>query len=323
MSEMKLAEPGAVERIAIIGAGTIGASWAAHFLARGMNVRVWDPAPGSEARVRRFIADSWPALERLGLSAGSDPARLEWCEDVASALADVQFVQESAPENKALKLALYEKFDAALPDNAVMASSTSGLLLSELQAGRAGRARYVLGHPFNPPHLIPLVEVLGGVETTAEVVDWALDFYDAHGKTAIRLNREVPGHLVNRLQAAIWREAIDAVVTGLASVEDVDKAIAYGPGLRWALMGPHQIFHLAGGPGGMRNFLEHFGPNIESWWRDMRDVSLTEEVKARLIDGVEVESAGRSVAELAAERDTRLLDLLDLLNRTRRTGESS
>ena len=154
-------------------------------------------------------------------------------------------------------------------------------------------------------------------ETAPEVVDWTLAFYNAHGKTAIRLKKEVPGHLVNRLQAAIWREAIDAVVSGVASVEDVDKAIAYGPGLRWALMGPHQIFHLAGGPGGMRNFLEHFGPNIENWWRDMRDVTLTPEVKATLIAGVDDESAGRSVETLAAERDERLLDLLDMLKRAR------
>lgn len=314
---MNLPDPGAVERVGIIGAGTIGASWTAHFLARGMDVQVWDPAPGSEARVRRFVADAWPALQRLGLAAGADPARLRCFDDVQGALSNVQFVQESAPEDKALKLRLYESFDAALPEDVVLASSTSGLLLSELQAGRSGRARYVLGHPFNPPHLIPLVEVLGGAETAAQAVDWALAFYDAHGKVAIRLNKEVPGHLVNRLQAAIWREAIDAVVNGVASVEDVDKAIAYGPGLRWALMGPHQIFHLAGGPGGMRNFLEHFGPNIETWWRDMRDVSLTPEVKARLIDGVDAESAGRSVETLAAERDRRLLELLEMLHRTR------
>ncbi|MEE8554637.1 MAG: 3-hydroxyacyl-CoA dehydrogenase NAD-binding domain-containing protein, partial [bacterium] len=259
---MNLPDPENVERVAIIGAGTIGASWAAHFLARGMDVQVWDPGPGSEDRVRRFVADAWPALARLGLSAGADPARLRWCGEMESAFSHAQFVQESAPEDKALKLTLFKRFDAALPEDAVLATSTSGLLLSELQAGRTGRERYVLGHPFNPPHLIPLVEVLGGAETAPEVVDWTLAFYDAHGKTAIRLNKEVPGHLVNRLQAAIWREAIDAVVSGVASVEDVDKAIAYGPGLRWALMGPHQIFHLAGGPGGMGNFLEHFGPNI-------------------------------------------------------------
>ena len=314
---MNLPNPENVERVAIIGAGTIGASWAAHFLARGMDVQVWDPGPGSEDRVRRFVADAWSALDRLGLAGSASPERLRWCEDVESAFSKAQFVQESAPEDKALKLTLYESFDAALPEDAVLASSTSGLLLSELQAGRAGRERYVLGHPFNPPHLIPLVEVLGGADTAPEVVDWTLAFYDAHGKTAIRLNKEVPGHLVNRLQAAIWREAIDAVVSGVASVEDVDKAIAYGPGLRWALMGPHQIFHLAGGPGGMRNFLEHFGPNIEDWWRDMRDVSLTPDVKATLIDGIEAEAAGRSVEMLAAERDARLLDLLELLNRDR------
>jgi carnitine 3-dehydrogenase len=312
---MQLPDPRAVKRVGIIGAGTIGASWAAHFLARGMDVQVWDPAPEGASRAAQFVAAAWPALQRLGLVAGADPARLQYCEDVQSALSGVQFVQESAPENMPVKLALYDSIDAALPEDAVLASSTSGLLLSELQAGRSGRARYVLGHPFNPPHLIPLVEVLGGSETAPQAVDWALDFYNAHGKTAIRLNKEVPGHLVNRLQAAVWREAIDAVVSGVASVEDVDKAIAYGPGLRWALMGPHQIFHLAGGPGGMANFLEHFGPNIEDWWRDMRDVTLTPEVKAAIIDGIEAESAGRSVESLAAERDTRLVDLLELLKR--------
>jgi carnitine 3-dehydrogenase len=314
---MQLPEPRAVERVGIIGAGVIGASWAAHFLARGMDVQVWDPAPGSEARVRRFVADAWPALERLGLAAGADPARLRCCDELEGALSNVQFVQENAPEDKALKLALYESFDSALPGDVVLASSTSGLMMTELQAGRAARARMVVGHPFNPPHLIPLVEVLGGASTAPESVDWTLAFYEAHGKMPIRLNKEAPGHLVNRLQAAIWREAIDAVVSGVASVEDVDKAIAYGPGLRWALMGPHQIFHLAGGPGGMRNFLEHFGPNIENWWRDMRDVTLTPEVKARLIDGIDAESAGRSVEMLAAERDARLLDLLEMLKRVR------
>jgi carnitine 3-dehydrogenase len=314
---MQLPNPREVERIGIVGAGTIGASWAAHFLARGMHVQVWDPAAGSEARVRAFVANAWPALERLGLAPGADAARLTVHDDLQDALAEVQFVQESAPEDKALKLELYPRFDTALPEDVVLASSTSGLLLSDLQAGRAGRARFVLGHPFNPPHLIPLVEVLGGAHTAAEAVDWTLDFYNTHGKTAIRLNKEVPGHLVNRLQAAIWREAIDAVISGVASVEDVDKAIAYGPGLRWALMGPHQIFHLAGGPGGMRNFLEHFGPNIEDWWRDMRDVTLTPEVKVKLIEGIDAESAGRSVEDLAAERDTRLLDLLELLGRAR------
>jgi 3-hydroxyacyl-CoA dehydrogenase len=314
---MTLPQPEDIQRLAIIGAGTIGASWAAHFLARGMDVQVWDPAPGSEQRVRVFVDNAWPALERLGLQGGASASRLHWCDDPCSALRDAQFVQESAPESRETKVALYEIFDEALPEDVVMATSSSGLLLSELQSGRRARERYVLGHPFNPPHLIPLVEVLGGADTAPEVVDWTLAFYEAHGKKSVRLNKEVPGHLVNRMQVAIWREAIDAVASGLASVEDVDKAIAYGPGLRWAIMGPHQIFHLAGGPGGMRNFLEHFGPPIETWWNDMRRPGLTPEVTDALIRGTDEEADGRSVEDLARERDTLLVDLLETLARSR------
>ena len=314
-SDMQLIDPSSVTRVGIVGAGVIGASWAAHFLSRGLDVRVWDPAPGSEERVRRFVTDAWPALERLGLAPGAARTRLTWCDEPEAAVSEAEFVQESAPENLALKRELYGRLDAALPGTAVLASSTSGLLMSELQAGRENRSRMVLGHPFNPPHLIPLVEVVGGDDTAPETVDWALAFYAAKGKVPIRLNKEVPGHLVDRMQAALWREAIDAVASGLASVEDVDKSIAFGPGLRWALMGPHRVFHLAGGPGGIRNFLEHLGPNIENWWRDLRDVSLTPEVKARLVEGVEASTAGRSVEELVAERDARLLDLLEVLKR--------
>jgi 3-hydroxyacyl-CoA dehydrogenase len=282
-----------------------------------MKVHVWDPAPESEKRVRRFVDDAWPALEHLGIAEGASPDLLEFHSELDDALDGAEFVQESAPEDKTVKIELYKRFDGALPCDTVISTSSSGLLLTELQAGREGRERYVLGHPFNPPHLIPLVEVLGGAETAPSVVDWTVDFYNSHGKRAIRLNKEVPGHLVNRLQAALWREAIDAVTSGLASVEDVDTAIAYGPGLRWSLMGPHQIFQLAGGPGGMPNFLEHFGPGIEAWWRDMRDVKLTSEVKSMLIQGVEAEARGRSIEELSKERDRLLLELVKLLARSR------
>ncbi len=314
---MHLVNPQSVERVAVVGAGTIGASWAAHFLRFGLEVSVWDPAPDAPERVRRFVADAWPVLMRLGLSEGASAQRLRCHGDLAAALDGVAFVQESAPEDESLKLKLFAAFDRYLPDDAVMASSTSGLLLSRLQAGRKGAQRYVLGHPFNPPHIIPVVEVLGGRETLPEVVDWTMAFYDNHGKRAVRLHKEVPGHLVNRMQAALWREAVAAVVAGVASVEDVDAAIAYGPGLRWAVMGPHQIFHLAGGSGGMRSFLEHFGPANEQWWRDLRDVSLTEEVRERLIAGIEAATGKRSVAELAGERDRLLLELLEALARSR------
>jgi 3-hydroxyacyl-CoA dehydrogenase len=315
---MQLREPRSVRRVAVIGAGTIGASWAAHFLGQGLDVQAWDPAADGEARARSFVANAWPALQRLGVADGASPQRLDWHSTVEDALAGADFVQESAPEKQALKRDLYQRIDAALPDGVVMCSSTSGLIMSELQAGCRAAARFVVGHPFNPPHLIPLVEVLGGHDTDPAAVEWALRFYDAFGKKAIRLNKEVPGHLVNRLQAALWREAMDAVASGLASVNDVDTAIAYGPGLRWGVMGPFRLCALAGGPGGFGNFLDHFGPAVEDWWRDMRDVTLTPELKAQLTAQVEAAFAGRPIAAIAAERDTLLLDSMATLAATRR-----
>ena len=283
-----------------------------------MDVQAWDPAPDGEQRARRFVENAWAAVERLGCAQGASRERLSWHDSVESALHGVDFVQESAPEKRDVKIALYERFDAALPADVVMSSSTSGLIMSELQAGRTAAARFVVGHPFNPPHLIPLVEVLGGRDTAPEVVDWTLDFYNGAGKKAIRLNKEVRGHLVNRLQAALWREAFDAVNTGLASVDDVDAAIAYGPGLRWGVMGPFRLCALAGGPGGMRNFLEHFGPALEDWWSDMRDVTLTPDVRARLSDEAEAAFGARGIPDIARERDTLLLELMETLARTRR-----
>jgi 3-hydroxyacyl-CoA dehydrogenase len=217
-----------------------------------------------------------------------------------------------------VKRALYAELDAALPDGVVMSSSTSGLIMSELQAGFSNAARFVVGHPFNPPHLIPLVEVVGGADTDAGVVDWTIDFYNAHGKKAIRLNHEAPGHLVNRLQAALWREAMDAVLTGLASVEDVDDAIKYGPGLRLSVMGPFELCHLAGGPEGYPNFLDHFGDALQHWMDDMRRVELTPEVRSKLKVLVADAIGERGFASVAEECDTLLLPVLRTLARTRR-----
>jgi len=315
---MQLRDPRSVKRVAVIGAGTIGASWAAHFLGQGMHVQGWDPAADGERRARAFVDNAWHAVERLGCVPGASPDRLSWHHGVESALEGVDFVQESAPEKRDVKRELYRRFDAALPDDVVMSSSTSGLIMSELQAGCSAAARFVVGHPFNPPHLIPLVEVLGGRDTAPEAVQWTLDFYNAFGKKAIRLNKEVRGHLVNRLQAALWREAFDAVSTGLASVDDVDAAIAYGPGLRWGVMGPFRLCALAGGPGGMGNFLDHFGPAVEDWWSDMRDVSLTPEVRADLTEKAQAAFGDGGIPAIAEERDTLLLDMMETLAKTRR-----
>ena len=316
---MNLPEPSSIDRVGIIGAGTIGASWAAYFLARGMEVRAWDPAPDGEAALRAFVAGAWPTLEGLDTVVdGASPDRLAFHAGPAAVVEGVGFVQESAPEKLDLKRALYAELDSALSDDVVMASSTSGLIMSELQAGFSNAARYVVGHPFNPPHLVPLVEVVGGADTGADIVDWTIGFYNTHGKKAIRLNHEAPGHLVNRLQVALWREAMDAVLTGLASVEDVDDAIKYGPGLRLSAMGPFELCHLAGGPEGFSNFLDHFGDALQHWMDDMRTVELTPEVRARLKALVAEAIGEREFASVATERDTLLLPVMSTLARTRR-----
>ena len=316
---MNLPEPSSIDRIGVIGTGTIGASWAAYFLARGMGVQAWDPAPDGEAALRAFVDRAWPTLEGLdAVVDGATPDRLTFHAGPAAAVDGVAFVQESAPEKLDLKRTLYAEIDAALPNDVVMASSTSGLIMSELQAGFANSARFVVGHPFNPPHLIPLVEVVGGADTDAGVVDWTIGFYNAHGKKAIRLNHEAPGHLVNRLQVALWREAMDAVLTGLASVEDVDDAIKYGPGLRLSVMGPFELCHLAGGPEGFSNFLDHFGDALQHWMDDMRSVELTPEVRNRLKTLVDGAIGEREHASIAKERDTLLLPVLSTLAHTRR-----
>jgi carnitine 3-dehydrogenase len=302
-----------IERVAVIGTGTIGMSWAALFLARGLAVSASDPAPDAELRLRRFVADAWPVLARLGAVAPTPPQdRLSFDAQPETAVSGADFVQENAPERESVKQALLARIDAALPPWIIIASSSSGLLISRLQAACRHPERVVLGHPFNPPHLIPLVEIVGGALTAPETVERAMASYAAIGKRPIHIRREVAGHVANRLQAALWREAVHLVASGVASVADVDAAISEGPGLRWALMGPHLTFHLAGGAGGMAHFLDQLGPPLESWWGDLGSPSLTPEVRQELTRGVVAEAADRDIADLTAERDRFLTDLLAL-----------
>ncbi len=315
---MNLIDPHDVRRVALVGAGTIGSSWATFFLSRGMDVTVSDPSPTGEQFVSRFVNEAWPAMKRLGLADGADPARWHFCTDPAEAVREAQFVQESAPERFEIKSALYAQIDRVLPPDTVVSTSTSGLSISAMQEGIAGAHRYVVGHPFNPPHLIPLVEVVGGKKTDPAVIDWTLQFYNHCGKRAIRINKEVPGHLANRLQVALWREAVHAVDQGVASVEDVDAAVVYSIGLRWAMMGPHMSLHLAGGAGGLRHQIEHIGPGIQKWWEDLGEPRLTPQVNEKLIAGVEQEASGRSIAELESQRDQVLLELLEAFQRSGR-----
>jgi carnitine 3-dehydrogenase len=302
-----------IRRVAVVGTGTIGMSWAATFLARGLEVTASDPAPGAEARLRHFVDAAWPVLARLGPVGPTPPHHmLNFCADAESAVAAADFVQESAPERETVKQELLARIDAVLPSEIVIASSSSGLLISRLVASCRHPERIVVGHPFNPPHLIPLVEVVGGAQTAPAAIARAMEFYSGIGKRPIHIRREVAGHVANRLQAALWREAVHLLASGVASVADIDAAISEGPGLRWALMGPHLTFHLAGGSGGIAHFLEALGPPLESWWDDLGSPRLTPELCAALAAGVAAEADGRDIAALEATRDRFLVDLLTL-----------
>ena len=297
--------------VASLGAGVIGASWTALFLAAGHRVAIYDPMDGAEKSVRDYVANAWPNLERLGLTERGDPEALTFHSDAASAVIGATFVQESVPERLAIKHALFSEIEDALAPGAIVASSASGLTLTEMQGGWRDPSRFVLGHPFNPPHLIPLVEVMGNERTDESAVAAAEAFYEEAGKVTIRVNKEVPGHVANRLQAALWREAIHLVQEGVASVEDVDKAVWAGPGLRWAAMGPTMLFHLAAGKGGLPDFCERYSESFNRWWDDLGAPQLDADTAAVLSSGVAVETKGKSHENLMQDRDALLLAMLE------------
>lgn len=299
-----------IRRVGVVGTGVIGASWAAFFLARGLDVTATDPAPGAEQRLRDAVQRHWPTMQRMGLAEGASPDRLHFEPALERALQGCDFVQESGPERADFKAELYARMDAATPPHVLLASSSSGLPVSGMQVRCEAPERVVLGHPFNPPHLIPLVEVGGGEATAPESIRRTMDFYASLGKRPIHVRREILGHIANRLQAALWREAFHLVDQGVASVADIDTAIAHGPGLRWALMGPFMNLHLSGGDGGMAHLLDHLGGPIESWWRDLGDPSMTEALEARVVQGVADERGARKEEALERTRDDLLIDLI-------------
>ena len=307
------------ERAAVLGAGVIGASWTALFLARGLKVDVYDPAEGAEAQVRDYVARAWPTLEKLGLTGRGDPERLELHPSPGQAVQAAQFVQENVPERLDIKHALFAEIEPHLAPEAIVASSASGLMVQEMQKGWRDPSRFLLGHPFNPPHLIPLVELITNDQTAAGVLEAAEAFYAQVGKVTIRVKREVPGHVANRLQAALWREAIHLVESGVASVEDVDKAVWAGPGLRWAAMGPHMLFHLGAGPGGMGEFCNRYRESFHRWWDDLGAPELTPELATKLAQGVTEEAKGQDVQTSSAERDALILATLQATRGRRST----
>ncbi|MFJ7786806.1 3-hydroxyacyl-CoA dehydrogenase NAD-binding domain-containing protein [Streptomyces albidoflavus] len=314
--------PANVRRVACVGAGVIGGGWVAHFLARGYDVTAWDPAPDAAQKLRRLVDAAWPALTSLGLAEGASPDRLTVTETLEQAVAKAEFVQESAPEKLDLKRDLLTRLDAATPPGVVIASSTSGYPMTDMQTTAADPSRLVVGHPFNPPYLIPLVEVVGGEHTDPAAVAWAARFYEAAGKSVITMDNEVPGFIANRLQEALWREALHMVANGEATVRDIDLSITEGPGLRWAVMGPMLTFALAGGEGGMAHMLDHFGPSLKSPWTRLEAPALDRELYDAVVAGCDEAADGRSIADLVAERDKGVIDVLRATGRLGREGEA-
>ena len=307
-----------IKNIAIVGTGVIGASWAALYLAHGLNVIATDPASNAEANLRRFVDAAWKDLTVIGLSPNASREQLQFTTDMNKALSDADFVQENGPERQDFKVKLFADMDNATPRDSIIASSSSGLTMSVMQSACKHPERCVTGHPFNPPHVIPLVEVVAGAKTSPHTVEQAMSFYESIGKKPIHVRKEVVGHVANRLQAALYREVVYLIEQGVLDVADSDAAVCWGPGLRWGVMGPSLLFHLGGGQGGIQHFMEHLSGPLATWWKDLGKITeFSPEVKQTIIEGVQNEAGDRSIDELERERDAMLLELLA----TRTKGE--
>ncbi|MEE9480213.1 MAG: 3-hydroxyacyl-CoA dehydrogenase NAD-binding domain-containing protein [Kiloniellales bacterium] len=310
-------EPEGIRRVTNVGGGPIGGGWSAHFLAHGYEVTTYLHDVAEEAPLRQLVETAWVSLEALGLAEGASMDRLRCTTDLGEACAEAEFVQESVPENLALKQAVYEKLGDLVPQDVVIASSTSGLSMTDIQARCATPERTVVAHPFNPPYLLPLVEMIGGAKTSPDTVAWAAAFYRLSGKVPLVMNKEIPGFIATRLQEALWREALHMVANGEATVEQIDLAIVNGPGPRWAVLGPCMAFHVASGEGGMAHNLDHFGPALKLPWTRLEAPELTQELRNRMVEGCNRVAGAQDFATLAAERDAGLVAIARALSRAR------
>jgi 3-hydroxyacyl-CoA dehydrogenase len=301
-----------IRRIAVVGTGVIGASWAAEYLARGFDVVATDPAPNAESNLRKLIDEAWNDLTSIGLWKGASRDRLSFTTNMKDALSEADLVQENGPERPDFKIKLYAEMDKVVPVDSLLASSSSGITPSVIQSQCKHPERVVIGHPFNPPHIIPLVEVVGGSKTSPDAIQQAISFYASIGKRPIHLTKELPGHVANRFQAALYREMLYVIEQGILSVEDADAAVCYGPGLRWGVMGQSLQWHLGGGAGGIKHFMDHLMPPLEGMMKVLGSPNITPELKQKVINGVTREAAGRPIDQLAQEENRVLIGLLKL-----------
>ena len=301
-----------INRIAIVGTGTIGASWAAQYLALGFDVVATDPGPNAETNLRGYVDRVWDQLITIGLSEGASRDRLSFTTNQADALEKADFVQENAPERRDFKTKLYAEMDEVTPADSLLASSSSGIPMSIIQADCKRPERCVIGHPFNPPHIVPLVEVVGGEKTSPEAIKHAMAFYASIGKKPILLNREMPGHVANRLQAALYKEVLYLIQEGVLSVEDADAAVSFGPGVRWGVMGPSLQWHLGGGTGGIQHYMETLMDGLAGLMKSLAMPDVNDELKKTVVDGVLAEAGSRTLEQLAQDENEVIMGLLKL-----------
>lgn len=308
-----------IRNVAIVGTGLIGASWAAQYLASGLDVIATDPAPNAESSLRKNVDEAWDLLTVIGLAPGASRDRLTFTADMKQAVSKADFVQESVPERAILKSTVFAQMDEAAPPDTILASSASAITIDIIQSRCKHPERCVLGHPFNPPHVIPLVEVVGGAKTSESTIERAIAFYASIGKKPIRLRKAVPGHVGNRLQAALYREVLSLIQQGVVSVEDADIAVSYGPGLRWGVMGPSLQWHLGGGPGGIQHFVKNFIEGFTGLMKKLEMPDVTPALMQTVIDGVLKEANGQSVEQLAQAENQVVLELLKLRAKAAKT----
>ena len=305
----------AVKQITVVGTGTIGASWTTHYLSRGFDVTATDPGPDAEAKVRKYVDEAWGLLEANGLVAdGASRDRLSFTANQGDALAKADFVQENAPERPGtdFKPKLYVDLDDATPEDTIIASSSSGIPPSTIQSMCKHPERVLIGHPFNPPHIVPLVEVVGGTKTSPDAVKQAMAFYAEVGKKPILLHKELRGHVANRLQAALYREITYLIQQGALSVEDADNAVSFGPGLRWGVMGPSLQWHLGGGAGGIQHYMDTLYDGLMHLAGSQVMPDVNDELKKTIVDGVLAEAGDRTLDQLAQDENEVMLAAMKL-----------
>jgi carnitine 3-dehydrogenase len=311
--------PEDVKTVGILGTGVIGGGWALHFMRQGLNVIIFDPGEKSKSVMEDMVKTTWSTMEKLGLKNGASIDNIEFAKSMEEMCKKADVIQENVPEDLELKQNTYKELDSFFNPELIILSSTSGFAMSDIQAKADYPERAVVGHPFNPPYLVPFVEVAGGEKTSVDALDWAFDFYKKFEKKPVKMKKEIPGFIANRLQEALWREALHMVDSGEATVEEIDDSIAFGPGLRWAIMGPCLTFHLAGGEGGMAHMLDHFGPALKEPWTRLEAPELTKDLRDKMVEGCKREAAGRSVSDLVKERDECLISIINALEDYRKT----